>query len=90
MRGTRLSSTATSSSPPVRSLALTDISGAKSFLLRNAGGVISDVTVLEGVLEDEAKTHVFAYVSTKDPGISFKGDWDVIGQRLTVILTRLL
>ncbi|RSM19475.1 hypothetical protein CDV31_001635 [Fusarium ambrosium] len=49
----------------------------------STGGVISDVTVLEGVLEDEAKTHVFAYVSTKDPGISFKGDWDVIGQRLT-------
>jgi alkylation response protein AidB-like acyl-CoA dehydrogenase len=29
-------------------------------------------------------THVFAYVPTKQPGISFKGDWDVIGQRLTV------
>lgn len=58
--------------------------------LRNEGGVISDVTVLEGVLEDEAKTHVFAYVSTKDPGISFKGDWDVIGQRLTVSSSRLL
>ncbi|KAI8712644.1 hypothetical protein NCS52_01363000 [Fusarium sp. LHS14.1] len=49
----------------------------------STGGVISDVTVLEGGLEDEAKTHVFAYVSTKDPGISFKGDWGVIGQRLT-------
>jgi hypothetical protein len=48
------------------------------------GGVISDVTVLEGVLEDTEKTHVFAFVSTKHPGISFKGDWDVIGQRLTV------
>jgi hypothetical protein len=48
------------------------------------GGVISDVTVLEGVLEDESKTHVFAFVSTLDTGISFKGDWDVIGQRLTV------
>lgn len=48
------------------------------------GGVISDVTVLEGVLEDAEKTHVFAFISTKHPGISFKGDWDVIGQRLTV------
>ncbi|KAL4864553.1 hypothetical protein BDV12DRAFT_205632 [Aspergillus spectabilis] len=44
-------------------------------------GVISDITVLEGVLKDG--THVFAYVPTKQPGISFKGDWDVIGQRLT-------
>ncbi|KAH8649907.1 acyl-CoA dehydrogenase/oxidase [Xylariales sp. PMI_506] len=49
----------------------------------STGGVISDVTVLEGVLQDEEKTHVFAFVSTQDPGISFKGDWDVIGQRLT-------
>ncbi|KAJ5902330.1 hypothetical protein N7495_002858 [Penicillium taxi] len=47
----------------------------------STGGVISDVTVLEGVLENG--THVFAYVHTKNPGISFKGDWDVIGQRLT-------
>ena len=51
---------------------------------QHTGGVISDVTVLEGVLEDKAKTHVFAYVPTKQPGISFKGDWHVIGQRLTV------
>ncbi|KAF7557806.1 hypothetical protein G7Z17_g460 [Cylindrodendrum hubeiense] len=49
----------------------------------STGGVISDVTVLEGVLENADQTHVFAFVSTKDPGISFKGDWDVIGQRLT-------
>ena len=42
------------------------------------------MTVLEGVLEDDSKTHVFAFVSTHDRGISFKGDWDVIGQRLTV------
>ncbi|KAL2793168.1 acyl-CoA dehydrogenase/oxidase [Aspergillus keveii] len=47
----------------------------------STGGVISDITVLEGVLKDGA--HVFAYVPTKQPGISFKGDWDVIGQRLT-------
>ncbi|BCS21627.1 uncharacterized protein APUU_22059A [Aspergillus puulaauensis] len=47
----------------------------------STGGVISDITVLEGVLKDG--THVFAYVPTKQPGISFKGDWDVIGQRLT-------
>jgi hypothetical protein len=42
------------------------------------------VTVLEGVLQDPVKTHVFAFVSTQHPGISFKGDWDVVGQRLTV------
>ncbi|KAL3481041.1 acyl-CoA dehydrogenase/oxidase [Aspergillus californicus] len=47
----------------------------------STGGVISDITVLEGVLKDG--THVFAYVPTNQPGISFKGDWDVIGQRLT-------
>lgn len=50
------------------------------------GGVVSDITVLEGVLKDG--THVFAYVPTKQPGISFKGDWDVIGQRLTVSLAQ--
>ncbi|KAL5335600.1 acyl-CoA dehydrogenase/oxidase [Aspergillus crustosus] len=51
--------------------------------LFSTGGVISDITVLvlEGVLKDG--THVFAYVPTKQPGIGFKGDWDVIGQRLT-------
>ncbi|KAL4965721.1 acyl-CoA dehydrogenase/oxidase [Aspergillus stella-maris] len=45
------------------------------------GGVISDITVLESVLQHG--THVFAYVPTKRPGVTFKGDWDVIGQRLT-------
>ncbi|KKY23935.1 putative thermophilic desulfurizing enzyme family protein [Phaeomoniella chlamydospora] len=49
----------------------------------STGGVISDVTVLEGVLGDDAHTHVFAYVPTQQPGITFKGDWHVIGQRLT-------
>ncbi|KAL4910376.1 hypothetical protein BDW74DRAFT_165434 [Aspergillus multicolor] len=47
----------------------------------STGGVISDITVLEGVFR--GGTHVFAYVPTKQPGITFQGDWDVIGQRLT-------
>ncbi|TVY89400.1 Dibenzothiophene desulfurization enzyme C [Lachnellula willkommii] len=49
----------------------------------STGGVISDVTVLEGVLQDGSGLHAFAFVSTNQPGITFKGDWDVIGQRLT-------
>lgn len=54
-------------------------SGEKSF---STGGRISDVTVLEGVLEGTDK-HVFAIVPTDQPGIQFKGDWDSLGQRLT-------
>ncbi|KAL4793133.1 acyl-CoA dehydrogenase/oxidase [Aspergillus venezuelensis] len=42
----------------------------------STGGVISDFTVLEGVLQ--GGTHVFAYVPTKCAGIIFKGDWDYI------------
>ncbi|RDW77974.1 hypothetical protein BP5796_05826 [Coleophoma crateriformis] len=49
----------------------------------STGGVISDVTVLEGVLQGSNNLHAFAFVKTDHPGISFKGDWDVIGQRLT-------
>lgn len=62
-------------------------SGEKFF---STGGVVSDVTVLEGVLQDGEGTHVFAFVETTHPGISFKGDWDVIGQRLTVRTTAFL
>jgi len=54
-------------------------SGQKSF---STGGRISDVTVLEGVLEGTEK-HVFAIVPTDQPGIRFLGDWDNLGQRLT-------
>ena len=54
-------------------------SGKKSF---STGGRISDVTVLEGVIEGTEK-HVFAIVPTDQPGITFTGDWDNLGQRLT-------
>lgn len=57
------------------------VSGEKIF---STGGVISDVTVLEGVLSGSDDVHVFAYVLTKQARITFKGDWDMIGQRLTV------
>ncbi|MGY2873286.1 alkylation response protein AidB-like acyl-CoA dehydrogenase [Marmoricola sp. URHA0025 HA25] len=53
--------------------------GEKSF---STGGRVSDVTVLEGVIERTDK-HVFAIVPTDQPGIRFKGDWDSLGQRLT-------
>ncbi|GAA4119358.1 monooxygenase [Nocardioides fonticola] len=54
-------------------------SGRKSF---STGGRVSDVTVLEGVIEG-TDTHVFAIVPTDQPGIRFAGDWDNLGQRLT-------
>ncbi|CZR69245.1 related to thermophilic desulfurizing enzyme family protein [Phialocephala subalpina] len=49
----------------------------------STGGVISDVTVLEGVLQGSDGLHTFAYVRTDQPGIRFKGDWDAVGQKLT-------
>jgi alkylation response protein AidB-like acyl-CoA dehydrogenase len=54
-------------------------SGRKSF---STGGVVSDLTVLEGILEG-TDTHIFAIVPTDQPGIVFGGDWDNLGQRLT-------
>jgi len=54
-------------------------SGRKSF---STGGVVSDLTVLEGVLEG-TDTHIFAIVPTDQPGIVFANDWDNLGQRLT-------
>ncbi|WP_194764150.1 acyl-CoA dehydrogenase family protein [Microbacterium sp. UFMG61] len=54
-------------------------SGRKSF---STGGQISDLTVLEGVLEG-TETHIFAIVPTAQDGIVFAGDWDSLGQRLT-------
>lgn len=54
-------------------------SGRKSF---STGGVVSDLTVLEGVLEG-TETHVFAIVPTQQEGIVFQHDWDNLGQRLT-------
>ncbi|MDQ0725662.1 acyl-CoA dehydrogenase family protein [Microbacterium sp. W4I20] len=54
-------------------------SGRKSF---STGGQISDLTVLEGVL-DGTETHIFAIVPTAQEGIVFADDWDNLGQRLT-------
>ncbi|SFN07711.1 Acyl-CoA dehydrogenase [Pseudonocardia ammonioxydans] len=53
--------------------------GRKSF---STGSRVSDVTVLEGVLEG-TDTHVFAIVPSAQDGIVFHDDWDNIGQRLT-------
>lgn len=53
--------------------------GHKSF---STGSRVSDVTVLEGVVEG-TDTHVFAIVPSEQPAITFHDDWDNIGQRLT-------
>ncbi|KAJ5683162.1 hypothetical protein N7462_006327 [Penicillium macrosclerotiorum] len=53
--------------------------GAKHF---NTGGVVSDLTVLEGVL-DGTDGHIFALVPTTQPGIEFAHNWHNIGLRLT-------
>lgn len=53
--------------------------GFKNF---NTGGVISDLTVLEGVVEGTSD-HIFAIVPTQQAGIQFKYNWDNIGLRLT-------
>jgi len=48
----------------------------------NTGGVISDLTVLEGVYAG-TDNHIFAIVPTDQPGIKFSHDWDNVGLRLT-------
>ncbi|KKY35589.1 putative thermophilic desulfurizing enzyme family protein [Diaporthe ampelina] len=53
--------------------------GRKHF---NTGGVVSDLTVLEGVLEG-TEDHIFAFVPTVQPGIKFAHNWDNVGLRLT-------
>ena len=53
--------------------------GRKSF---STGSKVSDVTVLEGVLEGTDQ-HVFAIVPSDSAGLTFHDDWDNIGQRLT-------
>lgn len=53
--------------------------GRKSF---STGSKVSDLTVLEGVLEGSEK-HIFAIVPSRQPGIVFHDDWDNLGQRLT-------
>lgn len=55
------------------------VSGFKYF---NTGGVVSDATVLEGVL-DGTEEHIFVVVPTQQPGIQFSHDWDNIGVRLS-------
>ena len=53
--------------------------GFKNF---NTGGVISDLTVLEGVY-DGTEDHIFTIVKTDQPGMQFQHNWDSIGMRLT-------
>ncbi|KAJ0161495.1 Dibenzothiophene desulfurization enzyme C [Colletotrichum tanaceti] len=48
----------------------------------NTGGVVSDLTVLEGVLEG-TRDHLYAVVRTDQPGIVFSHDWDNVGLRLS-------
>ncbi|KAF1848912.1 acyl-CoA dehydrogenase NM domain-like protein [Cucurbitaria berberidis CBS 394.84] len=48
----------------------------------NTGGVISDLTVLEGVYEG-TDHHIFAFAATDQPGIQFSHNWNNIGLRLT-------
>lgn len=52
------------------------------FKFFNTGGVISDLTVLEGVYEGTGN-HIFAFAKTDQPGIQFGHDWNNIGLRLT-------
>jgi alkylation response protein AidB-like acyl-CoA dehydrogenase len=58
--------------------------GRKSF---STGSKVSDLTVLEGVLQGTAQdgegTHIFAIVPSQQDGIVFHDDWDNLGQRLT-------
>lgn len=53
--------------------------GLKHF---NTGGVISDLTVLEGVL-DGTEDHVYAIVPSQQAGIKFAHNWDNVGLRLS-------
>jgi alkylation response protein AidB-like acyl-CoA dehydrogenase len=53
--------------------------GFKNF---STGGVVSDLTVLEGVVAD-TEDHIFAFVPTNQPGLQFKHNWDNVGLRLT-------
>lgn len=53
--------------------------GRKSF---STGSLVSDLTVLEGVLQGTDK-HIFAIVPTRQAGIVHHADWDHLGQRLS-------
>lgn len=52
------------------------------FKFFNTGGVVSDLTVLEGAYEDTSD-HIFAIVKTEQSGIQFSHDWNNVGLRLT-------
>ena len=54
----------------------------EGFKFFNTGGVVSDLTVLEGAYQETGE-HIFAFVKTDQPGIEFSHDWDNIGLRLT-------
>ncbi|GAA5933165.1 uncharacterized protein JCM15063_002316 [Sporobolomyces koalae] len=69
-------------------LAVTETEDGKSLVFNgrkafSTGSKISDLTVLEGVLPD-GKTHVYAIVESKQPGIVYGDDWNnVLGMRGT-------
>lgn len=54
----------------------------EGFKFFNTGGVVSDLTVLEGSYEGTSD-HIFTVVKTDQPAIVFSHDWDNIGLRLT-------
>lgn len=54
----------------------------EGFKFFNTGGVVSDLTVLEGAYEGTTD-HIFAIVKTDQPGIKFSHDWDNVGLRLS-------
>lgn len=54
----------------------------EGFKFFNTGGVVSDLTVLEGAYQ-ETGDHIFAIVKTEQPGIQFSHDWDNVGLRLS-------
>lgn len=53
--------------------------GSKNF---NTGGVVSDLTVLEGVYAG-TDAHIFTFAKTDQAGIQFAHNWDALGMRLT-------
>lgn len=53
--------------------------GSKNF---NTGGVISDLTVLEGVYQG-TDSHIFTFAPTDQVGLQFAHNWDALGMRLT-------
>ncbi|TQS31683.1 hypothetical protein Golomagni_08026, partial [Golovinomyces magnicellulatus] len=52
------------------------------FKFFNTGGVVSDLTVLEGSYNG-TDDHIFAIVKTDQVGIQFSHDWNNVGLRLT-------